>query len=282
MAKIIMNRITGAVDHNIILRQEQAGFRRNRGCTDQIFVLRNIIEQCTEWQRKLYINFIDFQKAFDSLNRDSLWKILRHYGLPTKNISLIKSFYDNFQCSIGNNNLQFQVKTGVRQGCVMSATLFNLAIDWVMSKTTQDANRGIRMTPFTILEDLDFADDLSLVAHTHSHMQEKTNRLCTFGSQIGLKVNQTKTETMFLNISSPTPVKAYDQDLPATDQFTYLGSILRKDGGAEDDIKSRLSKARYVMRSMNNIWRSTQYSTHTKLKIYKSCVLATLLYGSEC
>ena len=68
MAKIIMNRIAEAVDH--ILRQEQAGFRRNRGCTDQIFVLRNIIEQCTEWQRKLYINFIDFQKAFDSLNRE--------------------------------------------------------------------------------------------------------------------------------------------------------------------------------------------------------------------
>jgi hypothetical protein len=62
--------ISKAVDDN--LSKEQAGFRKGRGCTDQIFVLRNIIEQCSEWQRKLYINFVDFQKAFDSLHRESL------------------------------------------------------------------------------------------------------------------------------------------------------------------------------------------------------------------
>ena len=56
-----------------------AGFRKGRGCTDQIFVLRNIIEQCSEWQRELYINFVDFQKAFDSLHRESLWHIQMYF-----------------------------------------------------------------------------------------------------------------------------------------------------------------------------------------------------------
>ena len=70
LAKIIITRITDAVDQS--LRREQAGFRKGKGCTDQIFALRNIIEQCTEWQRKLYINFVDFEKAFDSIHRDSL------------------------------------------------------------------------------------------------------------------------------------------------------------------------------------------------------------------
>ena len=55
MAKIIIQRITDAIDKQ--LRDEQAGFRKGRGCIDQIFALRNIIEQCTEWQRQLYINF---------------------------------------------------------------------------------------------------------------------------------------------------------------------------------------------------------------------------------
>ena len=280
LSKIIMNRISNAVDKT--LRQEQAGFRKNRGCIDQIFTIRNIIEQCTEWQRKLYINFIDFQKAFDSIHRESLWHILRYYGIPAKIVQLIKGFYDNFTCTVGNNNLSFQVKTGVRQGCVMSSLLFNLVIDWVMRRTTEGPQRGIRWTPFTYLEDLDFADDLALTSHTHSHIQDKTNRLCEYGGQVGLTVSLKKTETMILNSNDQTPVKAYGTDLPTTEEFTYLGSKVRVDGGAEDDIKNRLNKARNAMRALNNIWKSSQYSTKTKLRIYNSCVLSTLLYGSEC
>ena len=147
LAKIVINKISTAIDE--CLREEHAGFRRGRGCSDQIFVLRNIIEQCTKWQRELYINFADFQKAFDSIHRECLWKILRSYGIPSKITSIIKSFYHNFSCSVQNSNIMFQVKTGVRQGCVMSSFLFNLAIDWVMRKATEDEKGGIRWKNFT-------------------------------------------------------------------------------------------------------------------------------------
>lgn len=66
LAKIIIQRISEVVDKQ--LRKEQAGFCGGRGYIDQIFALRNIIEQCTEWQRQIYINFVDFEKAFDSIN----------------------------------------------------------------------------------------------------------------------------------------------------------------------------------------------------------------------
>ena len=108
--KVIIQRITQAVDD--ILRNEQAGFRKGRGCTDQIFTLRNILEQCTEWNRQLYVNFNDYE------------------------------------------------------GCVMPSVLFNIAIDWVLRRTVEDQRRGIRWTPFSTLEDLDFADDLALLSHT--------------------------------------------------------------------------------------------------------------------
>ena len=85
LAKIILNRVSNVVDSR--LREEQAGFRKGKGFIDQIFALRNIIEQCTEWQRKLYINFVDFEKAFDSIPRNSIWKILRHYGIPQEIVS---------------------------------------------------------------------------------------------------------------------------------------------------------------------------------------------------
>ena len=75
LAKIMMKRISNAVDSG--MSEEQAGFRKERGFTDQIFTLRNNIELCTEWQRQLYINFVDYEKALDSIQRDSLQRILR-------------------------------------------------------------------------------------------------------------------------------------------------------------------------------------------------------------
>ena len=80
LAMIILTRISDALDAG--MRKEEAGFWRERRCTDQIFTQRNTIEQCTEWQRQLYINFVDFEKAFDGIHRDSLWCILRAYGIP--------------------------------------------------------------------------------------------------------------------------------------------------------------------------------------------------------
>ncbi|VDP27475.1 unnamed protein product [Schistosoma margrebowiei] len=67
------------------LRDQQAGFRKDRSCTDQIAALRIIVEQSIEWNSSLYINFIDYEKAFDSVDRTILWKLLRHYGVPQKN-----------------------------------------------------------------------------------------------------------------------------------------------------------------------------------------------------
>ena len=89
------------------MRKEQAGFRKERGCTDQIFSKRKITEQCTEWLRQVYINFVDFEKAFDSIHRDSLWRILRAYGIPLCIVQIIKSFYHNFTCSVGSSSLNF-------------------------------------------------------------------------------------------------------------------------------------------------------------------------------
>ena len=280
LAKIVINRISSAVDGK--LREEQAGFRQGRGCIDQIFTLRNIIEQCIEWQRELYINFVDFEKAFDSIHRNSLWKILRYYGIPLEIVSIIQCFYNNFTCRVGNSQNNLQVLSGVRQGCVMSALLFNLAIDWIMRQTTGDKNRGIRWNLFTNLEDLDFADDLALLSHTHTHIQEKTNELNTNAKQVGLKISKKKTEMMVLNIPNPRPIRVDETLLPFTDQFKYLGSNVTTDGGANKDIIERLGKVRNAFRMLNPVWKSQQYKLNTKLKLYRSCVLSTLLYGSEC
>ena len=164
----------------------------------------------------------------------------------------------------------------------MSSMLFNIAIDWVLCRTMEDQRRGIRWTPFTILEDLDFADDLALLSHTRQHIQEKTDRLSMFSNQVGLRISLKKTEAMCVNVSSPTKIRVRGQDIPYTNKFTYLGSVLCHDGGTSVDIQSRWNKAKNTFMSLRSVWRSASYSTKTKLRIYQSCELSTLLYGSEC
>ena len=81
-SRVILDRISEALDP--LLRKEQAGFRKGKSCGDHIFTLRQILEQCQEWNTPFYANFVDFKKAFDSIHRDSLWRILRHYGIPPR------------------------------------------------------------------------------------------------------------------------------------------------------------------------------------------------------
>ena len=83
--RVLLERMKAAVDPK--LRDQQAGFRRNRSCADQIASPRIIVEQSLKWNSPLYINFIDFEKAFNSVDRETLWKLLRHYGVPEKIIS---------------------------------------------------------------------------------------------------------------------------------------------------------------------------------------------------
>ena len=145
LSKILINRIQVEVDSS--LRKEQAGFRTGRGTVDQIFILRNILEQVNEWNATLYIHFVDFEKAFDSIDRDSLWIIMHQYGIPTKMVQMAKALYEDFQSSVideGVTTEWFSVMTGVKQAWCMSGFLFLLVIDWVMRRTTVGKRTGIR------------------------------------------------------------------------------------------------------------------------------------------
>ena len=166
-----MKFINKAID--LTLREEQAGFRSGRGCMHQIFALQNILEKSLEWNTSLCINFIDFQRAFDSVQWERQWKIIQAYGLPPKIINLINMFYNNFECSIilGNTITEaFPVKSGVRQGCILSPILFLIKINWVLRQAISLPSCGILWTIFSHLHDLDFPDDITILSSTPTHL----------------------------------------------------------------------------------------------------------------
>ena len=200
LSKILINRIQTGVDH--ALRKEQAGFRRGRGTVEQIFILRNILEQANEWNATVYIHFVDFEKAFDSVHRDSLWVIMKKNGIPQKLIRMVQTLYEDFQCAVVDENETtdfFPVLTGVKQGCCMSGFLFLLVIDWVMRQTVEGERTGIRWNFTTVLEDLDFADDIALLSSTMGHLQTKTTKLEDNAARVGLKLNANKCKTLKAN-----------------------------------------------------------------------------------
>jgi hypothetical protein len=95
--RILLTRLLKAVDEK--LTEQQAGFGKDRSCTDQIAALRIIIEQSLEWNSSLFLNFVDFEKAFHSLDREVLWNLMAHYGIPQKFINIIRNSYNNMQWS---------------------------------------------------------------------------------------------------------------------------------------------------------------------------------------
>jgi len=94
-SRILLERIKTEVEKEHVLRDEQTGFRQERSTTDQIATLRNIIEQSLEWNTTLYTIFVDFEKVFDSVDRDTLWKLLAYYGIPEKIMKLIRLAFAN-------------------------------------------------------------------------------------------------------------------------------------------------------------------------------------------
>jgi len=280
--RVLLQRIKQGIDKQ--LREEQAGFRSGRSCNDQIFVLRTIVEQSIEWNSSLYINYIDFEKAFDSVHHPSLWKILELYGFPTKVINIIKDMYEDNRCCVrhdGKHSDWFQVKTGVRQGCIISPLLFLVVIDWVMKKATSDKPRGITWNVFNHLEDCDFADDIGLISPTYNKIQEKTDRVDKVARSVGLKIHPSKSKLMRVKTKSQQAVTVRGESLEDVSDFKYLGSIISADGNIEREISARIGQAAYAFRKLNNIWKSTFIHTKTKLKIYKSNVRSILLYASE-
>nr|KAG5703936.1 hypothetical protein BaRGS_020533 [Batillaria attramentaria] len=237
-----------------------------------------------EWNSPLYINFIDYEKAFDSVDREALWKLLRHYGVPGKIISLIQCTYKDMSCRIahaGQLSESFEVKTGVRQGCLLSPFLFLLVIDWIMKTTTTGRKNGIQWTLWTQLDDLDFADDLALLSHSHSQMQDKTTCLEATSAGTGLKINRRKTELMKINTTANTPVTVGGEPIREVESFVYLGSVVDGQGGTDRDVTARIGKARAAMVMLKNIWASKVVSIRTKLRIFNSNVKSVLLYGCE-
>ena len=113
----------------------QGGFRKGRATREQIANIRWIMEKAREFQKNIYFCFIDYAKAFDCVDHNKLWKILREMGIPDHLTRLLRNLYAGQEARVrtGHGTTEwFQIGKRVHEGCILSLCLFNLNAKYIM------------------------------------------------------------------------------------------------------------------------------------------------------
>ena len=176
---------------NCELPDVQVGLRKSRGTRNQIANICWIIKEAREFQKNICFCFIDDVKAFDCVDNNKLWKILKQVGIPDRLTCLLRNLYAGQEGTIrtGHGTTDwFQTAKGVRQGCILSPCLFNLYAEYVMRNTgLEEAQAGIKIAGRNI-NNLRYADDTTLMAESEELksllMKVKEERV-----KVGLKLN---------------------------------------------------------------------------------------------
>ena len=163
MLKILQARLQQNVNRE--LPDVQAGFRKGRGTRDQIANIHWIMEKAREFQKNTYFCFIDYAKAFDYVDHNKLWKILKEMGIPDHLTCLLRNLYaEKKQVRTGHGKTDwFQIGKGVHQGCILSPCLFNLHAEYIMQNARMDeAQARIKISGRNI-NNFRYADDTTLM-----------------------------------------------------------------------------------------------------------------------
>ena len=152
MPKIILNRVKPEAE-KIIAEEEQAGFRPGRSTTEQIFNLRILCERYLQHQQDLYHVFIDFKKAFDKVWHAAFWSTMRLYNINAHLINAIQNLYDKATSAVCFNDSTgdwFRITVGVRQGGLLSPTLFSIFLERIMADALEDHKSTVSIGGRTI------------------------------------------------------------------------------------------------------------------------------------
>ena len=189
MLKILQARFQQYV--NWELPDIQAGFRKGRETRNQIANICWIIEKTREFQKNIYICFIDYAKAFDCVVNNKLWKILKEIRIPYHFTCLLRNLYVCQEATVrtGHGTMDwFQIGKGVRHGCILSSCLFNLYAEYIMWNAGLDETQaGIKIAGRNI-NDLRYADDITFMEESEEELKSLLVKVMEESEKAGLKL----------------------------------------------------------------------------------------------
>ena len=199
MLKILLNRHKPQADE--IIAKEQVGFRAGHSTSEHIFNLRILCEKHLQYQQSLYHVFIDFKKAFDKVWHAALWAIMRKYNIGSKLVRTIEHLYDNAtSAEIFNSSIEdwFRTTVGLRQGCLLSPTLFNIFLERIVTNALENHQGTVSIGGRTITN-LRFADDIDGLAGDEQELVNLVERLEKTSTSYGMEISAEKTKLMTNN-----------------------------------------------------------------------------------
>lgn len=284
-SKIMLYIIAGRMEQyiNRELPAEQAGFRKGRGTRDQIAILRRIVEKFIDARRPLYLAFIDYSKAFDCVDHNTLWKILKDMGFPNHVVALLQSLYSEQSAiirTIVGDSETFKMGKGVRQGCILSPYLFNLYAENIMRNALTEDDQGISVGGLSI-NNLRYADDTTLLGSTLEELERLLSHVNEASKQDGLYLNVKKTNEMRINSEIQRPIIIDQQQVQQVTNFDFLGSLITTNGDSKSEIARRLAMARKSAVALDTIWRDHGITKTTKMRLMNSLVFSIATYACE-
>ena len=279
---LLNTRLTGYLETNDMLADEQNGFRKQRSCEDHMFTLNSLIKN----NSNVFTAFIDLKRCFDYVDRDMLlYKLLLHH-IDGKFYNSIKSIYTSTVSAIRINNKLtdwFDCTTGVRQGCNLSPTLYSVFANDLV-KEINDLDIGIQVGERKISL-LAYADDICLVANSEDNLQQMLNCVHSWCKRWRVLINANKSKCMHFRRGrsnrSEYTFKIGENVLETTDRYKYLGVIFHEKQDYSINSEA-LGKAagRALGSIISKIHSLKEFGFKAYEKLYSSCVMPILDYCS--
>ena len=280
MLKIPQARLEQYVNHK--LPDVQVRFRKGRGTRDQIANFHWIIEKAREFQKNIYFCFIEYAKAFDYVDDNKLWKILKEVGISDHLTCFLRNPYAGQEATVrtGHGTTDwFQIGKGVRQGCIMLPCLFNLYAEYIMRNTGLDEEQaGIKISRRNI-NNLRYAVDTTCMEEGEEELKSLLMKVKEESEKVGLKLNIQKTKIM-----ASGPIISWEIDGETVEtlaDFILGGSQITADGDCSHEIKRCLLLGRKVMTNLDSPLKSRDITLSTKVHVVKAMVFSVVMYGCE-
>ncbi len=285
---LLNNRLKSFLKDNNIIRNNQIGFQEKCRTTDHLLTLKALINKHVHdtSKKKVHAAFIDFRKAFDSVWHRGLFQKLQNYGINGNVLKTIQCMYDKTECAVKINNQCtnfFKCSKGVRQGCPLSPTLFNLYINDLVDELskTNPTPLDLGHEPISCLV---YADDLIILSSSHDGLQQCLNSLSNYCDQWKLQVNNDKSKCMTFyknNTKYKQNFNINNSPLENVTEFTYLGVTINAACNFHETLNILSAKANRALLALNSRHKIKFLPIKAALKLFDSTIAPILLYGSE-
>ena len=238
--RLLQTRIERTLDEN--QPREQAGFRKGYSTTDHLQALNQIIEKSNEYNLPLCIGFIDYEKAFDTVEHFAIFEALRKNNVNETYINILQNIYKLATARVHLDKLvstEFQIHRGVRQGDPLSPKLFTAVMEEVFKKA--EISEGVNVDGEN-LSNLRFADDVALLNETSKQMEKHMNNLNSQSMKVGLKIHKGKTKYM-TNYADSEDILIGQQKIEKVTEFKYLGQTTHLKDTTKEEIYARIRAA---------------------------------------